>query len=106
MHLRPSEAARKAIAGPRAVPFRQDLSRRSLVCKALPRHTLAGTGTGRAAPPSIYRNLRHGGLRSLAGSSVAFALLATLPAPLAGQATELQLTPDRLTLEAGRRQAL
>jgi hypothetical protein len=106
MHLRPPEAARKAIAGPGPVSFRQDLSRRSLVCNGLPRHTRTGSRTGRAAPPSIYRNLRHGGLRALAGSSIACAILATLPAPLAGQATELQLTPDRLTLEAGRRQAL
>lgn len=106
MHLRPPEAARTAMAGLGTVPFRQHRTLKSLAFKDLASHALGGAGAGRIAPPSIYRNFRHGGLRVVAGSSIAFALLTTLTAPLAGQATELQLTPDRLTLEAGRRQAL
>ena len=97
MRLRPPEAARKASAT--VSPAQSRPARVPILLFFQNLHDLLRGRRPGGLPraPFIYRAGAHLGLA---------AVLAAIPAELGAQAAELQLTPDRLTIEAGKRQAI
>lgn len=102
MDLRPPEAARMRAAVAQSMPDRRHGIRMSLPDNGFWRPRPAVRRSPGYSTPFIYRAARYPGV--IGGAGLLLFLL--VPGMLSGQASELQLTPDRLTLEAGRRQAI
>ena len=106
MHLRPPEAARKAIAAGKAMPSPRACAAISLQSNSLSAPRRAPGAGALPGHSFLYRWLPVWA-RAAGRSSVGLTAIVTAgAASLQAQAVELQLTPDRLTLEAGKRQAI
>lgn len=101
MDLRPPEAARMQAGVAHAAPCRRLGERMSFAGNGFRRSTPEARRGQGSSTPFLYRDARYTG-----GVGGAVLVLALAPGILFGQASELQLTPDRLTLEAGKRQAI